>query len=65
MSSTIARECGGIAYPHRAGSFARLDSSVHQGVGELFELGARELDVEVLRTRGVRGDEGQVDLGRA
>ena len=34
-----------------------------QKVGnELLELGARELELQVLRARGVRGDEGQVDF---
>ncbi len=42
---------------------ARPDRAAHQLVDQRFELGARQLDVEVLRPVLVRRDEGQVDLG--
>ena len=41
---------------------ARLESALDEAAGELLELGARELDVQVLRARRVRGDERQVDF---
>ncbi|GAD60122.1 hypothetical protein MBEBAB_2372 [Brevundimonas abyssalis TAR-001] len=44
------------------GLLARLDAALDQVVHQGFELGARELDVQVQRARGVHGDEGQVDL---
>jgi hypothetical protein len=42
----------------------RRDRALHEVVDELLELGARELDVEVLGARLVGRDEGQVDVGR-
>ena len=42
---------------------ARLDRLLDQIVDQRFELGARQLDVEVLRAGLVRRDERQVDLG--
>src|SRR5439155_15538599 len=42
---------------------AGLDRLLDQIVDQLFELGARQLDVEVLRPVLVGGDERQVDVG--
>jgi hypothetical protein len=42
---------------------ARLLGLLDQVAHQRLELGARELDVEVLRPGGVGSDEGQVDLG--
>jgi hypothetical protein len=42
---------------------AGLDRARDQLVDQAFELGARELDVQVLRARGVGRDVGQVDVG--
>ena len=43
--------------------FKRNAGAFEQVVAKLFELGARELDVQVLRSGGVRRDEGQIDVG--
>ena len=43
--------------------FHRTHRPLDEVVHELLEPGARELEAEVLRPRGVRGHEGQVDLG--
>ncbi|EPY02026.1 putative NAD-specific glutamate dehydrogenase [Magnetospirillum fulvum MGU-K5] len=45
------------------GGLARLDGAGDQILDQGFELGTGQLDVEVLRARGVGGDEGQVDFG--
>ncbi len=42
-----------------AGLNGLLDEIIHKGL----ELGARQLQGEMLRTRGIRRDEGQVDFG--
>ena len=42
---------------------ARSHRTLQQIFDHLLQLGSRELDVEMLRTRGVRRDERQVDLG--
>ena len=42
----------------------RPDHALEQVGGQLVQLGARELQVEVLGALGRGGDEGQVDLGR-
>ncbi len=51
----------------QAGVFqGRLEGALAAGrqiVGQLLELGAGELHVEVLRSRGVSGHKGQVDVG--
>ncbi len=44
------------------GLLAGLDRALDQVVDQGFQLGARQLDVQVQRARGVHGDEGQVDL---
>ncbi len=45
------------------GLLERALAGVDEIGGELVELGPRELQIEVLRTVGGGGDEGQVDLG--
>ena len=45
------------------GELARLDGLLHQVLDELLETFASHGLGEVLRTRGVRRDEGQVDVG--
>ena len=42
---------------------ARFDGALDQVFDERFELGARELHRQMLRTRGIRRDEGQVHFG--
>ncbi len=42
----------------------RGDGALEEAVADLLHLGAAELHVEVLRTRGVGRDEGQVDVHR-
>jgi hypothetical protein len=42
---------------------AGLDRALDQVLDQRLELGARELDVQVLRARGVGRDVGQVDVG--
>ncbi len=49
----------GILQGLAAGLYGALDQLVHQG----FQLGAAELDVEMLRTRLIGRDEGQIDFG--
>jgi len=44
-------------------AFERLHRALHQIVHQRLELGAGELHGQVLRARGVRRDEGQVELG--
>ena len=55
----LARRQAGILERLLAG----LDGALDQVVDQALELGARELDGEVLRARGIRRDIGQVDLG--
>ncbi len=45
------------------GFAARLDRTLNQVVYLLFKLCPCELDHHVLRTTGVGGDKGQIDLG--
>ena len=45
------------------GGLARLNAALDQILDQGFELGARELDVEVLGPGGVGRDVGQVDVG--
>jgi len=40
-----------------------LDGTVDEGTDELLKLGTGHLAVDVLRARGVGGDEGEVDVG--
>ena len=42
---------------------ARLDRLLHQIVDQRLQFGAGQLDVQVLRSRLIGGDEGQIDLG--
>ena len=55
----VGRGRAGIAQ----GLADRLDGALDEVLDEGFELGARDRDVEVLRTRGVSRDVRQVDFG--
>jgi len=41
---------------------ARIFRALEQRVAELFELGAGERIIQVLRPGGIGGDEGQIDI---
>ena len=41
-----------------------LNAALEEGVADLLHLGAAQLDVQVLRPRGVRGDKGEIDVDR-
>ena len=56
-----------MSFAVESGVFDRLFDRRHQPLedrlDELFEFRTRELHHEVLRTRGIRRDERQIDLG--
>ncbi len=45
------------------GCLARCDGALNEVIDQAFELGARQLHGQVLRTGGIRRDERQVDFG--
>ena len=53
---------GGLELGVGQGLLARSDGALDQILGQLFQLGPRELYLHVLGAGGVGGDKGQIDL---